>query len=181
MFSQAGEDGVIDGIFKKIGTTNKFYVEIGVETGEECNTRVLREWGGWDGIMIDGEYGNPGTNMIKEYAYEETIAKRLIELNVPIEADLMSMDIDSQDWYVVRGIMEGGFRPRVWITEINCPYPIEADYVQERNYSKGWYGNQYFGATLGAFNLLLGKFGYSLVHVTIQGINAFWVRNDVLE
>ena len=154
MCSQFGEDGVINGIFKKIGTTNKYYVEIGVENGEECNTRVLREWSGWDGIMIDGEYGNPEINLLKEYVYEESIVKRLRELNVTIEPDLMSMDIDSQDWYVVRSILEGGYRPRVWITEINCALSLDnldVDYVQKRNYLKGWSANQYYGASIYAF------------------------------
>jgi len=51
--SQQGEDGIIEFIFYTIGTTNKFYVEIGVGNGTECNTRYLFEKKGWTGIMID--------------------------------------------------------------------------------------------------------------------------------
>ena len=77
--------------------------------------------------------------------------------------------------------MEGGFKPRVWVTAINCPFPLEADYIQKQGYQQAWSGNQYYGATLKAYQLLMSKFGYSLVHVTSEGTNAFWMRNDVLE
>ena len=46
-YSQNGEDGIITAIFNKIGTTNKFCVEFGVEDGLECNTRYLIEKRGW--------------------------------------------------------------------------------------------------------------------------------------
>jgi hypothetical protein len=44
--------------FKRIGTKNKFYVEVGTEDGSECNSRLLREHAGWNGIMIDATSGN---------------------------------------------------------------------------------------------------------------------------
>ncbi len=59
IYSQYGEDGVIHEIFKRIGTTNKYYVEFGVEDGFECNARLLREFYDWDGIMMDGGSSKP--------------------------------------------------------------------------------------------------------------------------
>ena len=54
--SQNGEDGIIDYIFSKIGTTNKFSVEFGVGDGFESNTAYLLEKKNWKGLMMD--YGS---------------------------------------------------------------------------------------------------------------------------
>ena len=87
---------MISAIFKKVGTANKFCVEIGlekVEGGVESNTRVLKEWGGWNGVMIDETYNDPDLEMHTEKVQESTISKRLKELKVPSEPDLMSIGI----------------------------------------------------------------------------------------
>ena len=54
IYSQNGEDGILNFIFSKIGTTNKFCVEIGSGDVAMCNTRFLLE-NGWNGILIDKE------------------------------------------------------------------------------------------------------------------------------
>jgi len=61
-FSQFGEDGIIDEIFNRIGFTNKFFVEFGVETGIETNSTYLL-FNGWSGLWIDGSDSN--INIIK--------------------------------------------------------------------------------------------------------------------
>ena len=85
VYSQNGEDGIIATIFDKISTTNKYFVEFGVEDGRECNTRNLRENFGWNGLMMDGNgYNNPlikkefitndpGTRKGELYRYNETV------------------------------------------------------------------------------------------------------------
>ena len=47
--SQNGEDGIIESLFGWFGTRSKFYVEFGVEEGDQCNTRLLRERRSWTG------------------------------------------------------------------------------------------------------------------------------------
>ena len=57
VYSQADEDGIIQEIFRRIGTTNRTFIEFGVETGVECNTvKLLLE--GWRGLWIDGSATN---------------------------------------------------------------------------------------------------------------------------
>src|SRR5215472_9002505 len=58
--SQSDEDGIIAKIFSRIGTTNRVFVEIGVEVGTECNTRQLLDRG-WSGLWIEGEPSYAGS------------------------------------------------------------------------------------------------------------------------
>ena len=53
VFSQNGEDGVLAAIFERIGTTNRYFVEFGVEDGIECNTRFLVDVLGWSGLYLE--------------------------------------------------------------------------------------------------------------------------------
>src|ERR1700761_1083021 len=57
VYSQCDEDGIIQEIFRRIGTGNKRFVEFGVETGIECNSvKLLIE--GWHGLWLDGSPDN---------------------------------------------------------------------------------------------------------------------------
>ena len=71
IYSQNGEDGVLQKIFTLIGTTNKYYVEFGVEDGRECNTRILR--GSWTGLLMDGGYEDLEINLHQEFITAENV------------------------------------------------------------------------------------------------------------
>lgn len=94
VFSQNGEDGVIEHIFALIGFTNRYYVEIGVEDGRECNTRYLREVYDCHGIQLDRDYSNPELHLYQELITAENINQVFIKYQVPHEFDLLSIDVD---------------------------------------------------------------------------------------
>jgi hypothetical protein len=134
IFSQNGEDGVIEVIFDTIGTTDKFYVEFGVASGHECNTRLLFERYGWNGVLMDGNgqavhfppilptfiYSqNDGRVIYNHFMTAENIVSLFEEHKVPKTFDLLSVDLDRNDFYITRNIMKAGYRPRVLIGEIN--------------------------------------------------------------
>lgn len=52
VYSQNDEDGIINEIFKRIGTTNKIFIEFGVQDGLESNTHLLLFYR-WRGLWIE--------------------------------------------------------------------------------------------------------------------------------
>lgn len=177
-YSQHGEDGIIDAIFKKIGTTNKYYVEFGVGDATECNTRYLTEFSGWDGILMDC-IKTDNSKIKNVIVNAENIVDLFKEYNVPKEFDLLSIDIDSNDYWVWKAIT--GYKPRVVIIEYNaCFPPTESKTIfYDPNYR--WDISDYFGATLSAMVKLGKEKGYTLVGCDSSGTNAFFVLNELAE
>lgn len=96
IYSQNGEDGIIEAIFGAVGTTNKFFVELGVEDGRECNTRHLLEDRAWQGVMIDC-IDNDHTLIKKEFINAENINEILKKYDVAERFDLLNIDLDYND------------------------------------------------------------------------------------
>jgi len=94
VFSQQGEDGVLEAIFEYIGTTDKYYVEFDAESGVETNTRYLLEQKGWSGLLMDGGNENPSKNLHKEVILPSNIAELFEKYRVSQTFDLLSIDID---------------------------------------------------------------------------------------
>jgi hypothetical protein len=180
VYSQNGEDGVLEKIFGIVGTTSRYYVEFGVENGNECNTRFLRQFYGWKGLMMDLSYQNHNINLNKEKITAENIVELFQKYQVPTEFDLLSIDIDLNDFHVWNTICQF-YRPRVVVIEYNgCLSPHE-DKVVIYYPNNHWDGTNYYGASILAFYKLGRKYGYSLVYAENRGANIFFVRDDVLE
>jgi hypothetical protein len=179
VFSQNGEDGVIVKIFELIGFSNRYYVEIGVEDGRECNTRYLREVYDCQGIQLDRDYSNPEINLYQELITAENINQIFIKYQVPKEFDLLSIDVDGNDFYLWLSLEEI-YRPRVVVVEYNSSHSPGEDKVVPYSTQRCWDGTNYFGASILAWKNLAEKKGYSLVYADSQGINLFLIRNDVL-
>jgi len=121
VYSQSGEDGVIDTIFKNIGTTDKVYVEFGTFDTLQSNTRYLREHG-WDiknSLLMDGGFSNPDINLQQVIFWPSNIIEHFQNFGVKMEFDLLSVDMDSYEWFMIEAILAAGYRPRVIVTEVN--------------------------------------------------------------
>lgn len=186
-YSQNGEDGIIKHIFDNIGTTNKIAVEIGV-TDEvsknshynlECNTRLLSEQG-WKTYLFDGlipPYIPQNATFIKKFLTSTNVVETFQQLNIPEEFDLLSIDIDGNDYWIRESLSL--YSPRVCVLEYNGCYPGNAGYIMpyDENYSwKLWESN--FGASLKSFTEQADRLGYDLVYCESKGVNAFFVRKD---
>jgi hypothetical protein len=126
-YSQGNQDCQLDKIFEHIGTTNKYYVEYGFNTKEQCsgsgpNTCKLWKVHGWSGLLLDGDNENPEINLHAHYLFGTNAADVLKMYNVPEELDFLSGDMDSHDYFVMDNILTH-YRPRVVTTEYNMNWP----------------------------------------------------------
>jgi hypothetical protein len=185
VFSQNGEDGILQCLFDDFGTTSKYYVEFGVEDGTECNTRLLREKHGWGGLMMDGSNSDPSINLRKEFILWDNVCSLFSKYNIPKDGalDLLSVDTDFADYWILESIFECSYRPRVLLVEVNASYEPKKAYTvpkPEAGELKMWDQTNFFGATPEAFRKLGRKFGYTMVYCDSRGVNCFLVRDDVL-
>jgi len=178
VFSQFGEDGVTEALFARIGHGGKYYVEFGTEDATECNTRYMREKLGWKGLLMDGGYSEEGINLQKEYIYPDNVEKLFAKYNVPEEFDYLVIDIDSNDFWVWKAITK--YKPRVVCMETNAGWGLE-DKVVKYDRDMVWNFSNYHGASITAFSNLAKEKGYSLIHCTMEGLNLFFVRDDLLD
>lgn len=182
IYSQNGEDGVTLEIIKRIygnDLYNKYYVEFGVQDGKECNTRIIREKFNWNGLMMDASYENKDINLQKEYVTKENIVNLLTKYEVPKHFNLLSIDIDYNDFYILHEIVKS-YSMDIVIVEYNASLVPFIDGVVKYNPNNGWDGSNYFGASLCAYTNLMNKYDYSLVYTENKGVNAFYVNNKIL-
>lgn len=175
-FSQNGEDGVIARIFDLISPVDRFYVEFGVGNGKVCNTRCLRETCGWSGLSMDKDHACEEIGLVKQFITRDNITDIFRECAVPLVFDLLSVDIDYNDFHVLLAILRGGYRPRVLICEYNASLSPGDDKVVVYDAGRGWARNRYFGASLLALTRLVRTFGYELIYAEKRGVNAFFVE-----
>jgi len=177
-YSQSGEDGIIRAIFKQIGTTNKISVELGASFGKECNTRLLHEQG-WNTLGIDAESG--GCDWVKEHwITAENIAGLLKKHRIPRKFDLLSIDIDGNDYWVWKAL--DWYKPRVVVIEYNSTVPLNMSLTIPYDPKHVWEKkDNYRGGSLLAMVRLGMRKGYTLVGVEEQTIDAFFIRNDLIE
>jgi len=178
IYSQNGEDGILQIIFYKIKSINKFCVEFGVNNGRECNTRYFIETEGWRYLHMDyGDYKHPYTQIKKEFITAENINLLFRKYNVPEEFNLLSIDIDFNDYWIWKAIE---YYPAVVVIEYNGSIPPnESKVVKYEPFNTGD-GSNYFGASLLALVKLGKSKGYTLVGCCKKGINAFFVRDDLI-
>jgi hypothetical protein len=183
VYSQNGEDGIIEHIFDKISTTNKIAVEFGVcagGSGLENNTRNLSEKG-WKLFWFDCLSLNniPNNCHFRQILLTpDNIVETFFENNIPIEFDLLSIDVDGNDYHLREALSI--FKPRVCIMEYNGSFDGETQYIMPRNDNYRWRNNdKTFGASLKSMTDQAERLGYDLVYCDQSGVNAFYIRKDV--
>jgi hypothetical protein len=190
VFSQQDEDGIIEEIFNRIGVSKKKFIEIGVETGIECNTTYLL-YKGWSGLWIEGNscFRNSIEANFADYLQQKLIVEfekvNPKNINKIIskhhkkfeEIDLLSIDIGTHTYHTLKNI--NYINSRVIVLEYNAKYGPSINWVSEYNTNLLWDGSDYYGASLKSFDEILQN-KYKLVCCNITGANAFFVRNDLL-
>ena len=195
IYSQNDEDGIILYILKHIGVKTKKFVEIGVENGIECNTTNLLKNFDWSGVQIEGNKKLYNDAKIQLKKVLEKKIKNLKLLNIFVtkkninqilkkysgkEIDLLSIDIDGNDFWIWKAI--NCVKPRLVVIEYNSFFGpnISATIKYNSKFSWDHYNNKpYYGASLKALEKLGKQKKYSLVGVDKNGVNAFFIRNDL--
>lgn len=199
VFSQNGEDGLLLYILSLIGISNKTFVEFGMETGRECNLANLAINFGWNGLFMDGSKKNIAgaknyykainhregnrVNIQHCFVTKENINESIEIFGVAGEIDVLSIDIDGNDYWLWQAI--DCINPRVVIIEYNASFgpersvSVEYDstFSRYQKHKSGWY----HGASLSAFTKLGKQKGYRLVCADSYGCNAFFVRSDIVK
>lgn len=191
VYSQNDEDGIIAEIFNRVGVEHHRFVEFGVETGIECNTlRLLLD--GWQGTWAEGRTESVERIAVTHRQYLESGALRLTGGLVTAEnindqdylfragrgVDLLSIDIDGNDYWVWKALTV--VQPRVVIIEYNATWRPPMSITIPYDVGYAWNGTNYFGASLEALTALGRSKGYTLVGCCVAGVNAFFVRNDLV-
>lgn len=193
VYSQTDEDGIIAAIFDRIPNDKRF-VEIGVQTGVECNSLLLL-LKGWKGSWIEG---NPHAckaiashlgadsfgghfRATHSFVTVENIVDLLtaeMEFTGTKDLDFFSLDIDGNDLHCMTRLLAEGIRPKVVCVEYQGKFPPPVSVTVDYSPNHVWDGTDYMGSSLQAFVDLFASHQYRLVTCNIPGINAFFVRAD---
>jgi hypothetical protein len=198
VFSQFGEDGIIQYLINKIQIPNKIFIELGVGDYSESNTRFLLMNNSWQGKIVNSgtehiEYLQSDTgkeiyyrytiDAISEFITKDNVNKLIRDFNVPKDIGLLSIDIDGVDYWIWDTITT--ITPRIVIIEYNShfgsDFSITVPYKKDFDRIKEHYSGLYFGTSLAALCTLAKQKGYQFVGSNSAGVNAFFVRNDVAD
>jgi len=183
-FSQNDEDGILLEVFRRMGLKEGVFVEIGVGNGLENNS-LIALFCGWRGLWIDaGELAfavpNGGPLVFRQaWVTRENCASIVGEGLRALggqPANLLSIDVDGNDFYVLQALLEAGQRPEVVIAEYNGKFPPPIRWTIPYDAAHRWDLTDYQGASLQLLVDLMRDHGYRLVACNITGANAFFVR-----
>ncbi len=190
IYSQNDEDGIIQEIFRRIGVAARTFVEFGVATGSECNTvKLLIE--GWRGLWMEPDPLRANSIrrtfelfcqdeklvVLEKSVTAENIDALLSEHAAGAEIDLISIDIDYNDYWVWKAITT--VRPRVVVIEYNASLRPPLSLTVPYDPQGSWDGSNFYGASLQALVRLGAEKGYRIVGCSLAGVNAFFVRADL--
>jgi len=194
VFSQWGEDGIIEWLVSMLEGIPEVFIEFGVQDYTEANTRFLLENRNWKGLILDGDIRNIET-VRRDQIYwrheleavslfvttdniEEVISSKL---GKEAEVGILSIDIDGNDYWVWEKI--SSIKPWVVICEYNSVFgdkkSISTPYSPRFSRSVYHYSNLAFGASIKALEKLGAEKGYKLLGTNSAGNNAFFARKDV--
>jgi hypothetical protein len=192
-YSQTDEDGIIEEIFKRI-PNDKTFIEIGIQTGIECNSLYLL-LKGWKGTWVEGsekyckviEKELSGTSfknklsVVNSFIDRENIVdifKRSFAFFNSKELDFFSLDIDGNDYYIMEELFKSSIFPKVVCVEYNAKFHPPHKFKIRYNKKHVWDKTDYMGCSLQDYTDLFASFHYTLLCCNLPGINAFYVRND---
>lgn len=194
VFSQFGDDGIIQWLVQNLEIPNNTFVEFGVEDYSESNTRFLMMNNNWSGFVMDGNNNN--INKLKNQYYywrydlnvqaafitRGNINSLIAAQNFAEDVGLLHIDLDGNDYYIWETL--NVIKPIIVIVEYNSLFgadrPISVIYDDDFRRSNAHYSSLFWGASLLSLYNLANEKGYSFIGCNSAGNNAYFVRNDKL-
>ena len=194
IFSQFGEDSIIQFLINNLNISKNLFIEIGVENYEEANTRFLLENNNWEGLIIDGSdknikfvreqnyYWRNKIKAVSRFVSTKNINEIILDNKFKDNIGILSIDIDGNDYWLWESI--NAVSPDILIIEYNANFgskkSLTIKYDENFQRSKKGLNKLIYGASLSALYKLAKKKNYSLVLVNSNGNNAFFVRDNLL-
>ncbi|MCD5380376.1 hypothetical protein LR004_00455 [Candidatus Gracilibacteria bacterium] len=193
VFSQWGDDGIIQYLIQNIDIPYKTFIEFGVENYTESNTRFLLINNNWSGLILDGSKENMDfvrkSDLFWKYDLQvkdvfittDNINQLIQEANFHKDVGILSVDIDGNDYWVWKEI--NVINPIIVISEYNSVFglnPWTIPYDKNFYRTNKHYSNLYYGTSITSVCDLAKEKGYSFVGTNSNGNNAYFVRNDKL-
>ncbi|MCO5947668.1 hypothetical protein [Mucilaginibacter flavidus] len=192
VFSQWGDDGIIQYLINTIDIQEKYFIEFGVENYTEANTRFLLINNNWGGLVMDGSKPNMDELRNSELYWKfdlkvkdvfitrENINGLIQEQGLARDIGILSIDIDGNDYWVWEAIT--AIEPVIVIVEYNSVLGIEhpwtVPYQPDFYRTAAHFSNLYYGASLLSLCDLAEKKGYYFTGCNSAGNNAYFVRKD---
>jgi hypothetical protein len=193
VFSQWGEDGIIQFLLAHVPIENEVFVEFGVQDYTESNTRFLLMNNLWSGLIMDGseDYMTGVRNSTLGWRHTlhakaawvtaENVNELIASTGIKGDIGILSVDIDGVDYWVWKAI--DVVQPRIIIAEYNSLFgptaKVTPPYTADFERAKAHYSHVFYGISLAAIEQLGTEKGYTLVGTNSAGNNAFLVRNDL--
>ncbi len=185
--SQNEEDGILFALLHRAGWGGCRFVEIGSGKSGGNSAALARDCG-WAGLMIDLSAAavekakkkfreNPGVTVVAERVSPDNVNTILAQHGYAGEVDLLSIDIDSYDYWIFEALAVAS--PRVLVLEYNALFGPERRVTVPLGYPLSGTPKGYAGASLAALTELATRKGYRLVTCENAGVNAFFLREGV--
>src|SRR5258708_38333318 len=192
VFSQWGEDGIVQAIIDAVKPAKRTFIEFGVQDYRESNTRFLLIHNNWSGLVIDGSqfnidyirndpiYWQYNLKAECQFITRDNVNDIFKRCGLSGEIGLLSIDIDGNDYWVWKSITS--VNPAIVVAEYNARFgpdrAVTTPYASNFVRSNAHYSQIYYGASLKALHLLAREKEYVLVGCNSAGNNAFFVRSD---
>ena len=193
VYSQWGEDGIIDWLVNKSPDIPKSFLEIGTENYKESNTRFLLINKNWDGFIIEADkssvkdiksqriYWRHNLTIENTFISQNNINTIIKKINIPRKLGLLSLDIDGVDYWILKKLSV--LDPSIIICEYNSLFgqkkaitvPYKDNYIRTNEH----FSNLFYGASIKAFIDLLKKRNYFFIGTNSAGNNAFFVKQNI--
>lgn len=195
-FSQNGEDGILDVLRKNLLNNNRYFIEIGAADGIENNTGWLLVAEKYNGLLIEGSTQlverarrtvvgySIGAECHNMFVTKESV-RDMKAMAMHHDPDVFSLDIDGNDYYIAQAILEGGFRPKIFVVEYNSVYGPERsmtiEYQPDFVFTKAHSTHLYYGVSISGWRKFFERYGYRFVTVDRNGVNGFFVAPEFFE